>query len=387
MDKVFDISEDEDSFQPKTFQHNAVRPNLDVNDMGIDMLMNSYSKRAAEELSVSNSEDSKLFESEGDDDIEGGEDEEEDEEGDEQGDEESEADSAEDDSNRRLRQQQQHHQQQQHQQYQTRDLQAEKKEKMELLYQFDRMEKKGMKIPRKFTMDSDIDDIKNEFERLKKDKEVDASINFQRKMLVACVTGVEFLNNKFDPFDVKLDGWSENINDGINEYDEVFEELHVKYKSKSHMAPELRLMMMLGGSGFMFHLTNTMFKSNLPGFDQVMKQNPDLMKQFASATANTISQSGNDKTGMSGMFSNMFGNNSVGVQPGGSQPAPSARQQPQMKERSMRGPSNLDEILKNIENDDRLEDMSTASQSDISEMTDTRSRGGGRRSKKKTLNL
>ena len=30
---------------------------------------------------------------------------------------------------------------------------------------------------------------------------------FQGKMLMAMITGMEFLNNKFDPFDVKLDGW------------------------------------------------------------------------------------------------------------------------------------------------------------------------------------
>ena len=53
----------------------------------------------------------------------------------------------------------------------------------------------------------------------------------------------------------------------------------------------------------------------------------------------------------------------------------------------MKGPTNLDEILKNIENDDRLENMSSVTQSEISEMTaDTRSLGGRRR-KKKTLNL
>ena len=38
----------------------------------------------------------------------------------------------------------------------------------------------------------------------------------------------------------------------------------------------------------MFHLTNTMFKSSLPGMEDVMRQNPDLMKQFAAATANTM---------------------------------------------------------------------------------------------------
>ena len=33
--------------------------------------------------------------------------------------------------------------------------------------------------------------------------------------------GLEFLNNKFDPFSVNLDGWSESVND-IFDYDEIF---------------------------------------------------------------------------------------------------------------------------------------------------------------------
>ena len=31
----------------------------------------------------------------------------------------------------------------------------------------------------------------------------------------------------------------------------------------------------------MFHLTNTMFKSNLPNMQDILKQNPNLMNQFA----------------------------------------------------------------------------------------------------------
>tara|TARA_Y100000389_G_scaffold91812_1_gene88419 strand:- start:729 stop:1961 length:1233 start_codon:yes stop_codon:yes gene_type:complete len=240
-----------------------------------------------------------------------------------------------------------------------------KNEKAELLYQFDRMEKKGMKLPKKFTMESRLSEMKEEFERIRRDKEVDISIAFQRKMMLACVTGVEFVNNKFDPFDVKLDGWSESIHESIDDYDEIFEELHQKYKSKSKMAPELKLLFSLGGSAFMFHLTNTMFKSSLPEVGDVLKQNPDLMKQFAAATANTMANSGKDQTGMSSMFSNMFGN--MGQQQGSSSPPPPTNA-------SMQGPSGLDEILKNIGNDDdRLETMSNATQSDISELTDTNS--------------
>ena len=161
-------------------------------------------------------------------------------------------------------------------------------EKFKLLCLLERLEKRGLKSLKKFSMSSNYEEMKHEYERLVNQKELDQSVKFQRKMLIAFVTAIEFLNNKFDPFDVKLDGWSENVHEGINDYDDIFEELHEKYKSKAKMAPELRLMLSLGGSAFMFHLTNTMFKSSLPGMEDVMRQNPDLMKQFAAATANTM---------------------------------------------------------------------------------------------------
>lgn len=239
-------------------------------------------------------------------------------------------------------------------------------EKSELLYQFDRLEKKGFKLPKKFCMDSSLSEMKAEYERLKKDKEIDASVAFQRKMLLAFTTGVEFLNNRFDPFDIRLDGWSENIHESIDDYDEVFEELHNKYKSKSKMSPEIKLLMMMGGSAFMFHLTNTMFKTSLPQMGDVLKKNPDLMKQFASATANTMSQSGKDQTGMSNMFSSMFSGGMPGLSP---------MPQNSNTTNAMKGPSNLENIMNelNIAEDNRIETMSTATPSEISEMTETNS--------------
>lgn len=247
------------------------------------------------------------------------------------------------------------------------------REKAEILYQFDRMMKKGMHVPKQFTMDSNLEEMKVEFERLKRDKEVDASIAFQQKLLTAFTTGVEFLNTRFDPFDVKLDGWSESIHENLDDYNDVFEELHFKYKSKAKVAPEIKLIMMMGSSAFMFHLTNTMFKTSLPQMKDVFKQNPDLMKQFAGATANTMAQSGNDKTGMSSMFSNMFGsvNNNF---------------PPPTQNVTMKGPSNLDSLLNTLDVNDenRLETMSTATQSEISDMTDTNSIRNLMRSNKKT---
>lgn len=244
--------------------------------------------------------------------------------------------------------------------------------KRKLLYQFDRLEKRGVKLPQKFSLSSSLDEMQMELDRINNDKKADASIKFQRKALVACVTGIEFLNTKFDPINARLDGWSESVNDGIDEYDDIFEELHEKYKGDSKTAPEIRLLMSLAGSAFMFHLTNTMFKSSLPGLDQVMKQNPDLMRQFAGATAKTMQDSGTDQTGMSGMFANMF-NNGGG---GNNMPPPPVRQHEQQSQ--MRGPSNIDNILNEIENDDgdRLETFSNISGSEISDLPDNASIDG-----------
>ena len=45
--------------------------------------------------------------------------------------------------------------------------------------------------------------------------------------------------------------------------------------------------MMLGGSAMMFHLTNSMFKSVMPNMNDVIKQNPDLVKNMMAAVQNT----------------------------------------------------------------------------------------------------
>jgi len=38
----------------------------------------------------------------------------------------------------------------------------------------------------------------------------------------------------------------------------------------------------------MIHMTNTMFKSSIPGMDDIMRQNPDLMSQFTKAAVSSM---------------------------------------------------------------------------------------------------
>ena len=139
-------------------------------------------------------------------------------------------------------------------------------------------------------MYSGIDEIRTEVKRITYGIEVDQSVRFSRRMLVACVTGLEFLNKRYNPFEIQLEGWSESVMESVEDYDTVFEELYVKYRNKVNVAPEVKLIMMLGGSAMMFHLTNSMFKAAIPNMNDVLKQNPDLVKNMMSAVQNTASQ-------------------------------------------------------------------------------------------------
>jgi len=194
------------------------------------------------------------------------------------------------------------------------------KEKFTFLQKLEDLERKGVKLTKKYDMESNLLEMKGEYETIIAEKEKKNAVKFQGKMLMACITGLEFLNNKFDPFDVKLDGWSEQINENIDDYDEIFAELHEKYKSKATMAPELKLLFQLGGSALMVHMTNSMFKSAMPGMDDIMRQNPDLMQQFTSAAVNSMGQT---NPGLGGFMNSMMA--------GQQQRPPPQQQQPQQR--------------------------------------------------------
>ena len=158
------------------------------------------------------------------------------------------------------------------------------KQKAEGLVLLERMDRKGV-TGNKLTVANSLDEINAEIARRKDSRALEASLRFQRNLLTTVTTGMEFLNNRYDPVGAKLDGWSEQVNENIEDYDEIFEELYDKYKDKSKVAPEVRLIMSLGLSAAMCHVTNTMFKSRMPGMDDILRNNPELRRQFATAAA------------------------------------------------------------------------------------------------------
>jgi hypothetical protein len=198
------------------------------------------------------------------------------------------------------------------------------KEKFKYLRRLEGLEKKGVELSKKYSMESSLQEMMGEYETIMDEKAKQNSVKFQGNMLMAVINGMEFLNSKFDPFDIKLDGWSDQIQENISDYDDIFSELHEKYKSKASMAPELKLLFQLGGSAMMVHMTNTMFKSAMPGMDDILRQNPDLLRSFQSAAVNSMAQT---NPGFSGFMSNVM-QGEPQVPPGRGPPPPMATQGP-----------------------------------------------------------
>ena len=160
-------------------------------------------------------------------------------------------------------------------------------EKADLLNKLARLEKKGYATNKKLNAYSPVQDLRTEVKRIMYSIEVEQSVKFSRRTLVACVTGLEFLNKRYNPLEIQLDGWSESVMENVDDYDGVFEDLHNKYKGKMEVAPEVKLLMMLGGSAMMFHLTNSMFKAAVPNVNDILKQNPGLAASMVDAVKNS----------------------------------------------------------------------------------------------------
>lgn len=227
----------------------------------------------------------------------------------------------------------------------------------------DKFRRRGLDV-RAFPPDASLDEMEAEYERHKRAVDVEASIQFSRKMLMACVTGLEYLNARYDPLGLQLEGWSESVIEDIHNYDDVFERLYDKYHSSTQMPPEFELLLMVAGSAFMFHLTNSMFKSAMPGVG-----NPDMMKSVRRGVMGAMSgaMSGAARGGgISGMMGGMFGGSAPSRQPqtpmgprgssmggpkngGGPPPPMNPRSRNTPPRREMRGPSgNIDEMLNNL---------------------------------------
>jgi len=161
------------------------------------------------------------------------------------------------------------------------------KEKYEILRKFERLSRLGVPMRKRFTLDSPLDEMKMELEFIKREKDMDATIKQFCDWFITGMSAMEWSSKNVPlvkAFGLQLDGLSESAQMNVGDMEDDFEELYDLYGDKLKMHPLVRIPIRTCMMIYMVHLTNQMArKAPIPNIDEVMRNNPDIARQLASA--------------------------------------------------------------------------------------------------------
>ena len=168
------------------------------------------------------------------------------------------------------------------------------RKKYEILRKFDRLSKLGVPLRKRFTMDSTLEEMEMELEFIRKEKDMDRTVQQFSEWFVTGMGGLEWSSKNVTlvkAFGLKLDGLSEAAQMKVGDMEEDFEELYELYGDKLRMHPLVRIPIRTCMMVYMVHLTNEMVqKSPIPNIDTILKTNPDIARQLATAAMQNQSQ-------------------------------------------------------------------------------------------------
>ena len=245
------------------------------------------------------------------------------------------------------------------------------RKKYEVLRKFDRLAKMGVPLRKRFTIDSSLEEMELELEFIRKEKDMDRTVQQFSEWFVTGMGGLEWSSKNVGmvkAFGLQLDGLSEAAQMKVGDMEEDFEELYDLYGDKLRMHPLVRIPIRTCMMVYMVHLTNQMVqKSPIPNIDQILKTNPDIARQLATAAMQSQaaprqqpnmanSGGGNPLDGLANFMSSMVPpvpqqrpqtiKSPVKIQRPQPQPQQAPPPQQQMKPPSL--PPDISELLKSV---------------------------------------
>lgn len=148
--------------------------------------------------------------------------------------------------------------------------------KLDMLRKLGELTQYGVRLSQNYNIKSEYRAMKYEYELHKSIRDKRNGTKWLSNMMLNMCWGLELANEKFNPFDFHLKGWSEQMAEDINDYDDVYGELYEKYfKAGKPIPPELKLIFMITGSAVKFHLAHSAMNS-LPNLGSMLSSNPQL---------------------------------------------------------------------------------------------------------------
>jgi hypothetical protein len=162
--------------------------------------------------------------------------------------------------------------------------------KIELIRKLCEIKAKGFALTKEYDFNSSLEEMEYEYELLRSFADKRNGVKVFRNGLLQAVSVIEFLNDKYDPFDFHLSGWGDHVSHEIDNWEDVLEELYEKYKgSGKKMAPEIKLLYLIVASAGAFHFTKSQ-ASKMPGLDAMLAANPGLLSKIINPKKDNESQ-------------------------------------------------------------------------------------------------
>lgn len=149
-----------------------------------------------------------------------------------------------------------------------------------------------IQLSQNYNITSDYDTMKQEHDYHKSIRDRYNGINYLMYLLKGLCWGIEVANDSFNPFDFKLEGWSDNVSSNEEDFRETLGELYDKYfKSGKAYPPEIKLIFLLAMSAFQFHGANYFFANKFKGLGETFQNNPGLSEKLKNVNEQHIKAS------------------------------------------------------------------------------------------------
>lgn len=182
----------------------------------------------------------------------------------------------------------------------------EQLEKQELLYRIQQLNRDGYTCSKPMNEHAEIDEVRYELYRMSRELNRDKTLKWYSQSLITACRMLEMANKKFDPFSLRLDGFSRAVTLNIDDYQPSLLSIHNQYGGRTASTnPVVQLFMTLIGS-LMFHHVSVVTSEEAQR-EKPLSSTGKVISSLAGANANAGAVRGTSSNASSNPFSMLTG--------------------------------------------------------------------------------
>jgi hypothetical protein len=126
-------------------------------------------------------------------------------------------------------------------------------------------------------MDDDLDELRFEYHKVKSESDVKEKVRIGWNMFSCVNSIVELINEKLDPFNLSLDGWSDDLDKEKEKYEPHFRKLYKQMSVRFQIKPGVQIAMLFMSQFMVFIVPKLLSKVKTNKKDPaIQKQNPKV---------------------------------------------------------------------------------------------------------------